>query len=603
MLIDMKLVRRCAIRAIAGCFFALGSCAAASAQNLTCPVTSNVTISGTTTNVASTCLIDLGIVVNVLSSGTLNNEGPHGYDGTLLNEGTLANGGTINNFCIFGLGGNLCNGGSSQDTIYNALSTLINVGQINGGVVLNTGLIDNLPGASLNGITLTNAVDGTVKNVGDIQIPYVNSPTTSTNNGMIENFSGGSIQIENQNGLPGALTNNGTLLNDAGAAITSSGVLTNSVGATLTNNGTFTNGTFSNGMVNGSLTNYGTFTNNGTLVGQGSLYNSGTLNNAGNAGILDLNNYGQITNGTSASMGVGGSSLFTSLNSGSITNNGQLGIESTLNNFGQIKNSGTLTVEDGFLTIQLGGAVVNNGSIVVNAFDNDGGLIIGVGSTLTNAAGSSYLQIEGNTYVYGTMNSIPAVQLVGGGLVGTGTINGSVNNSAGFVLPGVQPANVSGFVPGTLTINGNYTQGSGGELDIELINNSPGAFSVLDVSGLATLDGTLDLFAFPGFTPEVGEDFTFLLFGSLSGEFANVDFEGWACPTGDVCDVVYGARSISLDIEAMGTGGGGGNGGDGGNGGGSTNVPEPGTDALLLSALAIMFACSRFWKRAPVQGA
>ena len=212
-------------------------------------------------------------------------------------------------------------------------------------------------------------------------------------------------------------------------------------------------------------------------------------------------------------------------------------------------------------------------------------------------------RFEGNTYVYGTMNSIPAVQLVGGGLVGTGTINGSVDNSAGFVLPGVQPANVSGFVPGTLTINGNYTQGSGGELDIELINNSPGAFSVLDVSGLATLDGTLDLFAFPGFTPEVGEDFTFLLFGSLSGEFANVDFEGWACPTGDVCDVVYGARSISLDIEAMGTGGGGGNGGDGGNGGGSTNVPEPGTDALLLSALAIMFACSRFWKRAPVQGA
>jgi hypothetical protein len=106
------------------------------------------------------------------------------------------------------------------------------------------------------------------------------------------------------------------------------------------------------------------------------------------------------------------------------------------------------------------------------------------------------------------------------------------------------------------------------------------------VSGLVTLDGTLDFFAFPGFNPQVGEDFTFLLFGSLSGEFAKVDFTGWTCPIGDVCDVVYGTHSISLDIDAMGTGGGGGDGGNGG--GGGTNVPEPGTAALLMSALAFI---------------
>lgn len=600
MLIDIRVLRRRALRALAGGIFVLAFTGAASAQNLNCPVASNVNISGTTTNVTTTCLIDLGIVANVLSNGTLNNEGPHGYDGTLLNEGTLVNGGTINNFCIFGLGGNLCNGGSAQDTIYNALSTLINVGEIKGGVVLNTGLIDNLPGGSLNGIILTNAVGGTVKNVGDIGIPYVNSPTTSTNNGMIESFSGGTIEINNQNGLPGVLTNNAILINDAGATITNSGVLTNSLGATFTNNGAFTNGTFSNGMVNGRFENDGTFTNNGTLTGSGSFFNNGKVNNApsdgvfsnfGNAGISILNNYGQITNEASGSMGIGGTSISSS-NFGTLTNNGQLFIEDDLDNRGQLANNGTLTIEGGSLTIEPGRVVVNTGSIVVNPFDGEGGLIIGPASTLTNAAGSSFLQIQGNTFVYGTLNSVPAVQLAGGALLGTGTINGNVNNTGGIVQPGVQPANVNGLVPGTLTINGNYTQGSDGLLDIELLGNAPGGFSVLDVSGLVTLDGTLDFFAFPGFNPQVGEDFTFLLFGSLSGKFANIDFDGWSCPIGDVCDVIYGAKSISLDIEAMGTGG---NGGDDGNGGGGgISTPEPSSPVLVVTGI---FAIAIFSRR------
>jgi hypothetical protein len=201
------------------------------------------------------------------------------------------------------------------------------------------------------------------------------------------------------------------------------------------------------------------------------------------------------------------------------------------------------------------------------------------------------------------MNTVPAVQLAGGGLLGTGTINGDVNNSYGFVEPGAQPANVSGMVPGTLTINGNYTQGSLGALNIELLTTYPGGFGVLDVTGLATLDGTVDFSAYPGFTPIAGEDFTFLLAGSLAGEFANVDFDGWTCPTGDVCDLVYGANSVSLDIEAAGTGGGGegGSGGSGGSGGGggTVGVPEPSSAALLGIGLAT-FVCVLVRKRAAV---
>ena len=212
----------------------------------------------------------------------------------------------------------------------------------------------------------------------------------------------------------------------------------------------------------------------------------------------------------------------------------------------RLQNNGTVNI-DGFLVVQPGGAVLNNGSIVVTIFASEGGVIIGVGSDPDQCRRYSFVQNDGRTYVYGTMNSAPVVQLAGGTLLGNrGRSTATLTTSFGIVQPGAQPAQVGGTIPGTLTINGNYTQGSNGLLDIELLGNNPGGFSVLDVSGLVTLDGTLDLFAFPGFTPEAGDDFTFLLFGSLSGQFANVVFEGWACPVGDACDVVYGAHGITF---------------------------------------------------------
>ena len=123
-----------AVRALAGCYFALVICGAwPSAQNLSCPVAGTVqTVTGTQTNVASVCLIDLGSELDVASGGTLNNYGPHNNDGILLNEGTLKS----NQFCL-----GPCPG-TSENTVYNALSTLYNFGQIKmAGAVLNTGLI------------------------------------------------------------------------------------------------------------------------------------------------------------------------------------------------------------------------------------------------------------------------------------------------------------------------------------------------------------------------------------------------------------------------------------------------------------------------------
>ena len=558
------------IRYVLACFFALAFCGVALAQNLTCPLTSNVnTNGGFVDNVASVCLIGSGLELDT-TFGVLFNDGPNGSDGTILNEGTINNAVAIEQGLTYP--------NTTQNTLYNAGGTVLNSGLIDNGIVLNTGLLENETGGSISNVRLTNAAAGTITNYGSLTGALTNSSTiynlggsieltglssTNTNNGMIQNFSGGTITVDANT----SLTNNATILNNSNGTILNNGNLTNSLSATITNNGVFTS--------TGSFANYGTFD-----ISRG----GGT--------IFSLNNSGQITIEASGGMDIGsGLGLPSSVNTGSIINNGFLGIAG-LNNFGQLQNNGELQVFSGFLAFEPGANVVNNGSVqVYGAPSNGGGIVIGVDSTLTNAAGSSFVAYGGSTYVYGTLNSVPAVQLQGSTLLGTGTINGDVNNSSGFVQPGFQPANVSGMAPGTLTINGNYTQGSGGGLNIEVLTANPGGFGVLDVTGLATLDGTVDFTAYPGFTPIAGEDFTFLLAGSLSGVFANVDFDGWTCPTGDVCGLVYGTNSVSLDIEAMSTGGGGtgGDGGSGGSGGseggggsdGTMPTPEPASVLLL----------------------
>jgi len=107
----------------------------------------------------------------------------------------------------------------------------------------------------------------------------------------------------------------------------------------------------------------------------------------------------------------------------------------------------------------------------------------------------------------------------GGGLLGgTGTIGGNLTNGG---------ASTSGFVkpvdsPGTLTVNGNYVQQSEGTLMIDIAGVTGGQFSVLNVLGTASLDGTLDPVLLNGFIPTVGQQFVFLDYASRSGAFSNI---------------------------------------------------------------------------------
>jgi len=421
--------------------------------------------------------------------------------------------------------------------------TLNNVGPgATGGTITNDGTFTNDGNFFNEKSTLTNF--GSVFNNGDI------SGGTVTNTGILDNFgsmsgdSSGPLVLNNA----GNLTNVGLLESGGFGSVTAS---TNTLGATINNTNAAIldiGGPFNN---NGTIENFGG--GNLTVDLGGTVTNAGNLKNDAGA---TLSNNGTLINNPGANL----------VNNGTLTTNG--GFE----NLGILTNSG-----NSVLDVASGTTLANSGAIA-----NSGVVVVEVGSVLSNLAGGSYIQTAGSltsTYVAGTMNSVSPVQIQGGELLGSGTINGNVDNAAGLVSPG------DSGIPGVLTINGSYSQGLDGALQIFLNGAAPGDFNVLDVSGLATLDGTVEIDVAPGFTPEAGDDFTFLLFGSLSGDFAHFDFDD--CPTDDTCSEVVGANSLSLDILGPTSGGGG--------SGGSVPTPEPSTTALL--AFGLLFLSGLVWMR------
>ncbi len=96
-------------------------------------------------------------------------------------------------------------------------------------------------------------------------------------------------------------------------------------------------------------------------------------------------------------------------------------------------------------------------------------------------------------------------------LSGTGKINGNVTNR-GTIRPGGTGA------AGTLTVTGNYTQTSTGVLDIELGGTAAGTYDQLNVSGIATLAGSLTVSLINGFNPTANDMFIVILFGALGTE-------------------------------------------------------------------------------------
>ncbi len=220
-----------------------------------------------------------------------------------------------------------------------------------------------------------------------------------------------------------------------------------------------------------------------------------------------------------------GDDLTTLINEGTIVADQSIELRIDPSTAGGMTNSGTLRAENGAeLRLEPG------------PFTTSGFVFAAAGATIIRVA-SDYIQTDGSTIVDGalTLNAGGTVTLNGGILGGSGQVNAHVNNVAGTASPGSSP--------GTLTVNGNYTQGFDASLAIEIGGVKPGQVDVLTVNLTATLGGTLEVTFVDDFEPTVGQQFTILSTDSVVGEFDFID----SCAS---LSVTYNTTGVVLTITS-----------------------------------------------------
>jgi fibronectin-binding autotransporter adhesin len=253
--------------------------------------------------------------------------------------------------------------------------------------------------------------------------------------------------------------------------------------------------------------------------------------NAFNQTIGSLSGAGNVTLGK-GSLSTGGDNSSTTF-SGVISGAGSL-VKLGVGTFvltGANSYTGGTTISGGGLqgnTTSLQGNIVDNARLVFDQATTGifAGSITGTGSLVKQNSG--LLALNGNSSAFAGTTSItsgileigdpnnPAAKLGGnvtvgpaGTLAGHGTIGGSVSNMSGMVVPG-------GSI-GTLTVGGNFTQGSAGTLVVEV---SPTGVSQLVVGGKASLAGTLALVYDPG--TYAAKTYTLVQAASVTGSFSTV---------------------------------------------------------------------------------
>ena len=222
-------------------------------------------------------------------------------------------------------------------------------------------------------------------------------------------------------------------------------------------------------------------------------------------------------------------------------------------------NAGTLTLRLGGTFNNIGDAQINGGTIQVDA----GSTINGIGFATLNGG---TLNVNGEMIQTGFGGLFAGLTMNGGTLAGGGVVRADILNAGGTVGPGNSP--------GTLTVDGDYTQGAAGTLAMEI--DSLLAFDVLDIMGDAALDGILDLQVDAAYAASAqnGDTFTIIEWDSFSGAFSSVTGLNFAANKFFTLD--YGATGLTLTVN-----------------GETIATPEPGAIGLLGASFASFWIARR----------
>lgn len=364
---------------------------------------------------------------------------------------------------------------------------------------------------------LINTVASPVLNSAPVSI---NSLTTS--GASVFTVTGQSLSATNTPGSSISVFGNSTLNLNSGSTVTtySIGVSANAVGLNINN----------------STVNIGGpgIADTGTSIIQ---FDNATIVNSLGPSFSNIQGPHLIINAGGLTINPGGAFILTSpmTGVGAFNVNAQVELlaDFTYSGGTNVGATGQLILGGGGTTGSVVGDIVNNGNVTFNHSNamTYGGVISGSG-TMTKLGTNTLTLTNVNTYTgLTTINN--GILIVGDALHPGATISGNLNvdpngtleghgtiigdvTSAGTVSPGTSSI-------GTITINGNYTTSPSGVFIAEVDGN--GNSDLLDVGGVATLDGTIFVLeANNGFLKN--HLYTIITAGGgVVGQFANQNFD------------------------------------------------------------------------------
>ncbi|HST04143.1 MAG TPA: hypothetical protein VLQ48_05340 [Chloroflexia bacterium] len=462
--------------------------------------------------------ITSGSTAAIQGGRTVNNFGTTNWSGT--NSINITGGAVFNNRAgaTFNIISSQSFGGFANDGTFNNAGTLVKTGAGDtsfGGVVglNNSGLVQIEEGRLLIGIGSStgtfNVAQGATLGICNCDTHRFQPSSAIEGAGTFESVGPPLTLISGTFTLPNLLLESGDVVFDSVGANTATSVMT----LTMTAGSLSGSRTISVTNVLNWGAGLGHMAGSGHTdilpgarmdVSAGAFLQSGrVLNNYGTVNFVGASQFGTDLQMTGATFNNRPGGVVTIVNDAQLGDNGS--------NFGIFNNQGTFikSTATGATTLSFGGGgsnFVNSGLVEVQT-----GTLRFVGY-FPQTAGTTRMA-GGNLQLTPFFPVTPFLQ--GGTLEGTGTVTGDLDNTGGTVSPG------SG--PGLMTITGNYTQGAGGTLNIELGGLTPiTQYDRLAVGGTATLAGTLNTSAINGFTPQNGDSFTVLTYGSRSGVFSTI---------------------------------------------------------------------------------
>jgi hypothetical protein len=529
---------------------------------------------------------------------------------TLTNQETIQGAGHIGNNRMTLVNSGTINANQSAGMIIQANGGFTNTGTlgVSSGVLMQVtgGPFINFSGSTLTGGTYN--VGGTLKidqlgtTGGEIVTNAAKIILNGAGSSFVDSASKDALTNLSANTATGAFTvsggrtfttvgnfsNLGTLTVGSGSAFTVTGALAQISGSTLsggtfvlggnlnvssginitTNSSTLTlqGGTIMSGATN-ALANLKKNTKSLTLASNANFTTAGNLTNSGNltvnsgstlsvTGTLTNLSAGTLTGGTYT---VGGTMQLASANGGITTNAANLTLTGTAAKI----VDGTSNALAGFSN-NTGTFTLANAATLTTAasnFTNSGTLVVSKGTTLTvGGTTNSYNQSAGMTTVDGTLmgNGTAGISVTGGKIQGAGTLKANLSIGGGGTTPAINIGDAG--KAGLLKITGTYTQLSTGTMNVSIGGTTVGTqYSQLQITGAASLGGTLTAARVNAFTPSVGQTFTVLNAASITGTFSNstIAINGTEhfvvsySSTSVVLTVVSGAALSSSDRAAM----------------------------------------------------